>query len=1082
MDPITLVSIALTLIATKASEKKGENLGEDIIAATKSLLGILRQKTPATVRRLESEADAPHVIDAEIIEEVQRVAEADPEVQEALKATVQAMQQQFGDVTNQGKLAEKIGLVFQGGYNPVNIEKLELLLESSGGALTKLSTPKINWYESCKSLHSRQKQIWLSTNPLGTDFAPEQVYVPINLLEREDKARRHEPNSSIQGMELYQAEMEFEAKCKFTDKEFFHKVLRNSDTDKSKGKRIAVIGEAGSGKTLFLWNIADWLLKSEQNKLDLIPILVKLADLEPNQRLEEYLVNVWLKKCIANPNSATQESFKELLIEGKAVLILDGADEITLQRQTPLSFLANQLTEGIFLNSRVIISCRTNLWDEDYNALVGFDIFRCLPFEEEQIEKYICNWFSKQNKDFLGTSLITEIEQTGKEYIKDLVRNPLRLTLTCLVYKKGGKLPKNRTGLYARLVKSFYIYKQETIKVTELDVLHNKLADMAKASLDSSQGSRYRLRESFIEPFLGDRNDPRSLFNLACSVNWLVDIGLPRLEESDPDERIYSFFHTTFQEYLASISIADWIYFCPSDVGEISYSEFLNRKFRIFQPEWKECILFWLSRTDISSETKESIDDFTRYILSDNISTLYFKIYLLSLFLVSDYEFSFISLDVDSILCALLSYYLGLSSDKNEYSKDLIEGTFLSMNLNYKLTLYKLLLEFFIGLEQNIYKHVIDLCSDSINHSSTLDTRILMNCIASEEITFSDISLIGVELMTKEVSRSELRTIYKEIEYIPFTNETRILWKLAHFRVPPQFYKVLRLIRYIRIFDYSYVDIIKAAFRLGDPRILIELERLVRPLDSECLEVLRKSSELNQYLQTKISVEKSAKVAKLQFTDHRRRFGISLINMIQNSNGNYKSTLIKTNPSTKKELFDKVRSFCVKNLCSITFKDNIDLDSIPQKKPYHAEALSELAIDRMNRSLKCLLNSEPFLDSLYTILRPNEELKNIRLFPNWNSNYFIKLKLSKEHIPHIILGIKDFFHFICISENFPDIFYEQYLAYFFCETLEESQQMLYSLYRQESDMLNKLNGAEVLDLLWYCSEKLTYPEFVQLWN
>jgi hypothetical protein len=126
MDPISVVTIALTLIATKATEKVGENLGEDIIAATKNLLGILRHKAPAIVRRLESGADAPHVIDAEIIEEVQRVAEADPEVQEALKATAQAMQQKFGDVINQGKLAEKIGFVFQGGYNPVKIEKFKL--------------------------------------------------------------------------------------------------------------------------------------------------------------------------------------------------------------------------------------------------------------------------------------------------------------------------------------------------------------------------------------------------------------------------------------------------------------------------------------------------------------------------------------------------------------------------------------------------------------------------------------------------------------------------------------------------------------------------------------------------------------------------------------------------------------------------------------------------------------------------------------------------------------------------------------------------------------------------------------------
>lgn len=126
MDPITVATIALTLIATKATEKVGENLGEGVIAATKNLLEILRQKSPDTVKRLESGTDVPQVIDAEIIEEVKRVAEEDPEVQEALNATAQAMQQQFGSVINQGKLAEKIGFVIQGGYNSVKIEKLEL--------------------------------------------------------------------------------------------------------------------------------------------------------------------------------------------------------------------------------------------------------------------------------------------------------------------------------------------------------------------------------------------------------------------------------------------------------------------------------------------------------------------------------------------------------------------------------------------------------------------------------------------------------------------------------------------------------------------------------------------------------------------------------------------------------------------------------------------------------------------------------------------------------------------------------------------------------------------------------------------
>ncbi|MEM9121388.1 MAG: hypothetical protein AAGD09_26425 [Cyanobacteria bacterium P01_F01_bin.56] len=117
MDPIAAVTFVLTLVATSATERVGESIGEGVIAATKNLLGILRQKSPDAVKRLESGADVPHVIDAEIIKEVQQAAAADPEVREALNTTAQAMQQQFGGVINQGKLAEKIGVLVQGGNN-----------------------------------------------------------------------------------------------------------------------------------------------------------------------------------------------------------------------------------------------------------------------------------------------------------------------------------------------------------------------------------------------------------------------------------------------------------------------------------------------------------------------------------------------------------------------------------------------------------------------------------------------------------------------------------------------------------------------------------------------------------------------------------------------------------------------------------------------------------------------------------------------------------------------------------------------------------------------------------------------------
>jgi hypothetical protein len=116
MEPITLVTIALKLIATKATEKFGEKLGEGAIAQGKKLLDVLRRKSPETVLRLEAAVD-PNVIDAEIIEEVKRVAAAEPEVQAAVDATVKAVQADQLTFQHLTKLADKIGVV--------NLEKVE---------------------------------------------------------------------------------------------------------------------------------------------------------------------------------------------------------------------------------------------------------------------------------------------------------------------------------------------------------------------------------------------------------------------------------------------------------------------------------------------------------------------------------------------------------------------------------------------------------------------------------------------------------------------------------------------------------------------------------------------------------------------------------------------------------------------------------------------------------------------------------------------------------------------------------------------------------------------------------------------
>ena len=113
MDPITVVA---TLIATKAIEKVGEKMGEGGLSLGGRLMGKLRRSAPKAVQQLEAAVDKT-AIDAEIIEEIRQVAASDPEVKADIQAAAQIFQQQSGVVVNATQLAEKIGVLIQGGNN-----------------------------------------------------------------------------------------------------------------------------------------------------------------------------------------------------------------------------------------------------------------------------------------------------------------------------------------------------------------------------------------------------------------------------------------------------------------------------------------------------------------------------------------------------------------------------------------------------------------------------------------------------------------------------------------------------------------------------------------------------------------------------------------------------------------------------------------------------------------------------------------------------------------------------------------------------------------------------------------------------
>ncbi len=196
-----------------------------------------------------------------------------------------------------------------------------------------------------------------------------------------------------------------------------------------------------------------------------------------------------------------------------------------------------------------------------------------------------------------GEELLRKLQETGKERIRELVRNPLRLSLLCqtsYVLPVDEPLPETKVALYERFTRYFYEWKQEQhLDLTQqdelIDELHEALGKLALAGINSA--ARFRLGRKLARQEMGER-----LFKFAERLNWLVLVD----REAKTDEAVYAFFHPTFQEYFAACAIDDWHFFL-NHVPENP----MQGIYRIFEPQWKEVILLWLGRENVPKEQKE---------------------------------------------------------------------------------------------------------------------------------------------------------------------------------------------------------------------------------------------------------------------------------------------------------------------------------------------------------------------------------------------------------------------------------------------------------------------------------------------
>jgi HEAT repeat protein/energy-coupling factor transporter ATP-binding protein EcfA2 len=430
-----------------------------------------------------------------------------------------------------------------------------------------------------------------------------------------------------------------------------HKAFLAVVSQRKPGEHVVILGEPGAGKTTLLTKVWEELLKHEQPGEDTIVAWVPLTAVKNNE-LEEYLRKSWIKQfCKSGEIDRYWASFEALADAERVWLLLDGADEMG---EEALSKLDVALKEAWAKPMRAIITCRLNLWDASptnkLQTSPNFQVYRTLDFKytnpvgQDEVKAFIDHWFRFMEEPEAGHKLRAALDEVGKERIKDLARNPLRLTLLCAIWDDDQVLPETQAGLYELFVDYQYDWKAtefpEAVKLRgELD---RALGELAKKGINKPN-LRFRFTEAELRQWIPVVKQRQALMDLA----WLNCVG----EENQ--RPVFTFLHPTFQEYFAACSIDDWHFFLNHFPGKLTS---LDASYRVFESHWKQVYLLWLGQDKIPAQNKEDlITSLTKF--NDHFNNLYtYKAYCTAAWGIA--EFGSCSLS-ESIIKQVVNWYFG---------------------------------------------------------------------------------------------------------------------------------------------------------------------------------------------------------------------------------------------------------------------------------------------------------------------------------------------------------------------------------------------------------------------------------------
>jgi energy-coupling factor transporter ATP-binding protein EcfA2 len=316
----------------------------------------------------------------------------------------------------------------------------------------------------------------------------------------------------------------------------------------TKHRRVVLLGDPGSGKSTFLTHLTlclaahsqdrhtEWLTRLpdwSQQEADIIPISIVLRDFArwlPEGQKRATLRHLWdffVARLEAQNLAFAAEPLHDRLEKGRAILLLDGLDEIPTQRQRTFIRDAVAAFARRYAKCCIVVTCRTLSYQNPAWQLGDFESFTLAPFSEEQIDRFIAGWHGELAR--LGTIKPGAVDSVTRHLhtavrrpdLWRLASNPLLLTVMALVHTHKGRLPEARALLYEETV-DILLWRWEQVKA-------------------NGEDETPPLRQLLLQANRTDVDLKRALWRLAYEAHWeggttytkaVADIGELRLQKA----------------------------------------------------------------------------------------------------------------------------------------------------------------------------------------------------------------------------------------------------------------------------------------------------------------------------------------------------------------------------------------------------------------------------------------------------------------------------------------------------------------------------------------------------------------------